>query len=436
MINEFYQHLNRIPPEEASSAVRQTFEIPLDIPDVSIEHVTTNRMGHIEITVKSTIEGTPCSQCGQITTKFYGEDREIRLRHLPILGRQTYICLRPKRYECPHCHGKPTTTQQLDWYTPRRSFTRAYEQQLLLSLVNSTVQDVSFKEAIGYEAIMGVIDRHMNRAINWEDITQLDVVGIDEISLKKGHRDFVAIITARVASETLILGVLPDRKKATVAAFLRDIPKRLRQTIHSVCSDMYDGFVNAAKEVLGRRVKVVIDRFHVAKLYRSGLDDLRKKELSRLKQELSEENYGQLKGAMWALRKSEANMNDQDQDVLICLFEHSPLLQTAYNLSSELTSIFDTHLSKRRGKNQLRKWMHKVRESELNCFDGFLTTLENHLDDIANYFVDRHTSGFVEGFNNKLKVIKRRCYGISNITHLFQRIQLDLYGYSLFALKS
>ena len=416
--------------------MRQTFEIPLDIPDVTIEHVRTHRKGHIEITVKSTIEGTPCRQCGQMTTQFYGEDREIRLRHLPILGRQTYICLRPKRYECPNCHGKPTTTQQLDWYTPRSSSTRAYEQQLLLSLVNSTIQDVSIKEAIGYEAIMGVIDRHMDRAVNWEDLTQLDVIGIDEISLKKGHRDFVAIITARVESETLILGVLPDRKKATVAAFLRGMPKRLRQTIHSVCSDMYDGFVNAAKEVLGRGVKVVIDRFHVAKLYRSGLDDLRKQELNRLKQELSEADYGQLKGSMWALRKSEEDLTDKDKDVLVCLFGHSPLLHTAYNLCGELTSTFDTHMSKRKGKNQLRKWMRKVRESELSCFDGFLTTLETHLDDIANYFLNRHTSGFVEGFNNKLKVIKRRCYGISNVTHLFQRIQLDLYGYSLRALKS
>ena len=57
--------------------MRQTFEIPLDIPDVAIEYVTTNRIGHIEITVKSTIEWTPCHQCGKMTTKFYGEDREI-----------------------------------------------------------------------------------------------------------------------------------------------------------------------------------------------------------------------------------------------------------------------------------------------------------------------------------------------------------------------
>ena len=55
----------------------QTFEIPLDIPDVTIESVVTNRIGHIEIIVKSTVEGTPCRQCGKMTIKCYGEDREI-----------------------------------------------------------------------------------------------------------------------------------------------------------------------------------------------------------------------------------------------------------------------------------------------------------------------------------------------------------------------
>jgi transposase len=415
--------------------VRQTFEIPLDIPDVTIENVTTNRVGHIEITVKSTIEGTPCHQCGKMTTKFYGEDREISLRHLPILGRKTYIRLRPRRYQCLTCHGQPTTTQTLSWYIPRSSYTRAYEEQILLSLVNSTVQDVAIKEDIGYEAIMGIIDRHIERKVDWESLTRLDIVGLDEISLKKGHRNFVAIITGRIEAETVILGVLPDRKKATVKAFLRGIPQRLRQTIHTVCSDMYGGFVQAAKEVFRKRVKIVIDRFHVAKLYGKGLDSLRKQELKRLKQELSEEAYGQLKGAMWALRKSEEKLTDEDKDVLACLFGHSPRVKLAYELCSDLTSIFDAQLSKSQGKRQLRQWMKQVRANELRCFDSFLTTLENWLDDIANYFIDRHTSGFVEGFNNKLKVIKRRCYGILNVTHLFQRIQLDLYGYTLFGWK-
>src|SRR5438034_526573 len=69
----------------------------------------------------------------------------------------------------------------------------------------------------------------------------------------------------------------------------------------------------------------------------------------------------------------------------------------------------------------------------LNCFDAFLKTLPRHWEAITNYFVDLKTSGFVEGFNNKLKVLKRRCYGITNLDHLFQRIFLDLEGYRRFA---
>jgi transposase len=156
------------------------------------------------------------------------------------------------------------------------------------------------------------------------------VVGLDERSFKKGHRDFVAILTGRLETETIILGVLPDRKKATVKTCLSGLPQRLRDTIHSVCSDRYAGFVKAAKEVFGKRVKSVMDRFHVAKWYRRGLDRLRQHELTRLKKEVSEEAYSQLKGTMWALRKSEEMLTDEDKDVLVCLFGHSPCLKMAY----------------------------------------------------------------------------------------------------------
>jgi transposase len=71
------------------------------------------------------------------------------------------------------------------------------------------------------------------------------------------------------------------------------------------------------------------------------------------------------------------------------------------------------------------------------CFDSFLSTLTSFEKEIENYFEnyfeDRHFRSFVEGLNNKIKVIKRRCYGILNVEHWFQRIYFDLEGYSLFA---
>jgi len=280
---------------------------------------------------------------------------------------------------------------------------------------------------------MGIIDRYMSTEVNWESIRRLDVIGIDEIALKKGHKDFVTIVTMRVGNTTRILAVLKDRKKETVKTFFSRIPTRVRKTVRAVCSDMYDGFINAAKEVFGDKVKIIIDRFHVAKLYRKGVDTLRKAEMKRLKNTLVKEEYAKLKNVMWILRKDTKNLLDEELDVLQLLFMHSPLLETAYKLSKELTYIFNEDRKRSRAKRKIHAWINRVKQSGLGCFKTFLSTLEERMEEILHYFIHRQTSGFVEGLNNKIKVIKRRCYGILNPDHLFQRILLDLSGYSLFS---
>src|SRR5438876_9512291 len=88
-----------------------------------------------------------------------------------------------------------------------------------------------------------------------------------------------------IDTATVILGVLADRHKATVKVLLSRMPQKLRKTMKAVCSAIYDGFISAAKEILGKKVKIVIERFHVAKFYRKGWDTLRKQELRRLKKE-------------------------------------------------------------------------------------------------------------------------------------------------------
>jgi transposase len=80
--------------------------------------------------------------------------------------------------------------------------------------VHATVADVSLKEEIGYKALEGIVDRWISREVNWAEVKGLKILGLDEIALKKGHRDFVTIVTARSAKgEVRILAVLPDRKK-------------------------------------------------------------------------------------------------------------------------------------------------------------------------------------------------------------------------------
>lgn len=419
--------------DKSLDELRNAFNMLLDIPNVEVDEVEIDRDGNYRVTIHSTERGTRCHQCGNFIDHFYGYGEFITLRHLSLLGRQVELRLRPPRYQCQRCQGQPTTTQRATWYDHRSSGTQAFEKQVLLACVNSTVLDVSIKEGIGYEAVRGIIDRSIAKSVDWRTIKNLKIIGIDEISLKKGHQDFVTIVTGRMGDETVILGMLADRKKETVKAFLMSIPKRLRKQVCFVCSDMYVGFINAAKEAFGKKVQIIVDRFHVAKLYGKGLDELRKKELARLRKALPKEQYKELGGVMWILRKRPDDLTSKDQETLDKLFQYSPILQQAYQLKNELTALFDSDLDRRRGKQRITGWMNRVKKSSVRCFDAFLKTLETYKDEVVNYFLDRLTSGFVEGLNNKIKVIKRRCYGLKNIGHLFQHLYLDLCGYSLYA---
>lgn len=416
---------------------RNLITFPLDIPEVEVISVEINERGDYIVTVESTCNGAICQSCGRRITKSNGYGREIELRHLPILGHRLYIRLRPKRYECPDCNGK-TSTQELDWYDPKSPHTKAYDRQLMLQLVNSTVEDVRRKEDVGYDAVEGAIDRCIHVSVNWNEFSELKIIGIDEIAMTKGHGNFVAIITTQQTDgHVALLAVLTDRQKETVRQFFESIPSHLWQTMEKVCTDMWEGYANAAAEFDKAHpevsVDVVVDRFHVAKNYRERVDHLRKQECRRLKKELPEAEYAEIQGVLWPIRKNSKDLTDEELKKLNRLFEYSPDLKSAYYFREDLTSIFEMQLTKEEAKQQLLAWRDKVSQSSLTCFGKFLTTLNNWLDKIINYFDGRFSSGFVEGLNNKIKTTKRRCYGILRNTTLFQRLYLDIEGYRCFA---
>ena len=264
--------------------------IPLDIEDINILGTEKGMDGEIIITIESRREGTQCRVCSQEIKEFKGHDDEVCMRHLSILGQPVYLRLRPKRYRC-NCSHKPSTTQRFDWCEPKSPHTKAYDKHLLLQLVNSTIEDVHQKEKVGYDAVKGALKRRVKAAVDWAEYESLAVIGIDEIALLKGRKDYAASITTRQKhGQVGILAVLQDRKKKTVRAFLETIPARLRRTMKNVCTDMWDGYVNAVEEFADAHddvtIEIVVDRFHVAKNYRDCVDKLRKKEWRRLKEEL------------------------------------------------------------------------------------------------------------------------------------------------------
>jgi len=403
----------------------------LGLKDIKVDHVEQTRDGAIHITVSSTKTQTLCHKC-QTPTRPYGKGRKLCLHHLPILGHEVYIEITPPRGVCPQCDDDTTTTQTLDWFKRNGHHTLPYNDYLMLQLIGSTLSDVAKKEGLTEGIVQRVIDSYRIDKVDWAMVHRIGLLGIDEIAKLKGHNDYISLITSRYQRKNTILGVIDGKEKASIKVFLRSIPKKKRKTITAVCVDLCDNYINAAKEVFGNDIPVIADRFHVAKLYRKAITQLRSGELKRLKKSLSNEEYKALRPAIKILINKNECYSKHDKKIVEPLFTLSPTLKAAYRLARELTHIYNTHHRKATAKRKIAAWMTKVNGSGVTCFNTFAKTLGTYDDIISNYFIRRDTSGWVEGINNKVKVIKRRCYGLTNLKHVFQRIFLDLQGYDIF----
>ena len=407
--------------------------LPLDINSRELVDQHIDNKGNI-IRVISKNDHSTCHKCGNRATKRNGRAPLRTIQHLPIFEQPVYLKITPVRYSCDHCDDHTTTTEQYDWCKRNASSTHALNEYIMRQLINSTIEDVSKKTGVSPKRIQNILNNAVGSKVDWNKVKNIDTIGIDEISKKKGHPSYVTIISGQSkCGDVYVLATLSGRSKKDVSEFLHCIPKQIKKNIKSVCTDMYDGYVYAAIEVFGVQ-SVVIDRYHVSKLYRAPLDKLRITEMLRLKTLLRTEEYDRLDGMMWMLRKNHECLNKEEREKIKLLYKHSPLLKEAHYYAIKLTTIFNTHCSRKYGMAKFKRWITAVGKSTLSCFDTFIKTLKKYLPYIANYFKGRKNSGFVEGLNNKMKVAARRCYGFIKDTTIFQRLSLDLQGYAWYGL--
>lgn len=120
------------------------------------------------------------------------------------------------------------------------------------------------------------------------------------------------------------------------------------------------------------------------------------------------------------LRNSWLKATDVDTvvmgNVLTTSFGQNPSRQTAIKVGlSNSTPIITTN---------------KI-GSFIECFDNVINTLKKYEPEVVKYFNGRNTIGFVEGFNNKVKILRHRYHDISNIKRFFSRLYLDIPEYHI-----
>ncbi|MFQ5799218.1 MAG: ISL3 family transposase [Bacteroidota bacterium] len=406
-----------------------TFRVELGLSDIKVKRVEVDHIGDYHISVSCTAIRTRCSRCGKVISTSHGHCKASVIEHLPILDCRVFIHVKWPRFICADCDDK-TTSFRPNWVNATGQMTVAYEDYVLKCLINTTAKDVAEKLRITEDIVEGLVDRRIALEVDWSQYHPV-VLGLDEIAMKKGHKQYLTIISdISIAGKTRVIAVLKGRTRDDILPFLRKIPDRVIANLQGICIDMSGSYFSALKERIGNQEVfeklVTIDRFHLAKLIGEKVDKVRKKILNQLRQEhaKNEATLEALKGTMWPFRHHPEQCTDEEAAKLEELFHVEPTLRVLRDLREDLYHIFETQHTKEEAKDTIETWIEKAEQHD--AFKGFIKTYREFEANILNYFIHRYNSGPVEGLNNKIKVIKRRCFGFRNITYFAKRIFLDV----------
>lgn len=233
---------------------------------------------------------------------------------------------------------------------------------------------------------------------------------LDEIAPHKGHGHYCLIISAPELG--LVLEVLEDRKKEHLEAWFEARGLDWCAAVEHCAADMWDAYHEAARAKLPNAQQVV-DRFHVMKNLNEAVTNARR----AIQKQADDPTKATLKGCRWALVKNAENLTEKEQARLQTMLTASPDLKRCYDLKEAFRAWFNQTVTRAEADASLTTWITQVEASGLKALQPFLTTLTNWRERILNYFDGRHSNGFAEGVNLKIKLINRRGFGYRNFAN-------------------
>lgn len=235
----------------------------------------------------------------------------------------------------------------------------------------------------------------------------MKVLCLDEIALHKGHGHYNLIISAPELG--LVLDVLKDRKKTSLEDWFEQRGREWCATVAVCCADMWDAYHEAAQHHLPN-ARQTVDRFHVMKNLNAAVTKARR----MIQKHADAATQQVLKGGRWVLVKNAEDLSDEERQHLTAMLAASPDLKQCYDLKEEFRHWFNQTMDRLTADHALTEWLCRVAASGLKVLQAFTRTVVHWRDRILNYFDGRHSNGFAEGLNLKIKLLNRRAFGYRN----------------------
>ena len=406
------------------------------------------RLGLI-IEIEPTLGEAVCPRCGQVSTSLH-QNHRYYVRDLPISSTEVLLRVNRRQFKCSdckkpfseelmplrckdcvhHCFSVKLSFSILSYRRPEliyvekgKTYTKRLAVEIVKQVTSSNIASVARKNDLTEEEVESMVSLVAQKDLEI-DLSNLKRLGIDEIALRKGHKNFLTILVDLDTRKPVAM--VPSRRQEELEKILLSWLQSVLNQIEEVCIDFGKGYKSLILKIIPNAM-ITGDRFHLMQMVNRELDDARKAEKARVKKMKKSDKKQVLEGALnsskYSLLKNECDLNEKQKQKLKEVQKVSPKLAKIHGQKEELRKMLETTNNWVEGAHNLLSWM--VRNKEF--FIKSVGTMVRWFGEIIGYFEKGTTNGVVEGINNKLKKMKRDGYGFRNFENFQRRVFLNWY---------
>lgn len=347
--------------------------------------------------------------CGFEHSGWY-DRRTRRVRDLPNGPYRIFLEFEVRRVRCLRC--KAVKREMLDFLSDSPFYTKRFAYYVGRRCRNESVSAVAKELRLDWDSVKTLEKQYMKAQLAKAGRPGPTHIGIDEISVKRGHRYRIVVSDLKRLRPIWFGGV--DRSEASMAMFYADLGEKKALRVKLAVMDMWKPFRTATRKH-APNAAIVFDKFHVMRHLGVALDKVRKAEYARL----TGEDRRFIKGQKYTLLSNRENLSIDGRKALKTLLAANKRLNTAYLLKESFGQLW-SYRTEAGARRFFDNWRSSLRWQRLKPFEQFADMIERHWVGIAAYSKpdNKVSLGFVEGLNNKIRVIQRRAYGLRDEEYL------------------
>ena len=344
-----------------------------------------------------------CPHCGK-KAPGYDHTPERLFEFIPLWNIAVRLAYRPRRVQCPE-HG--IVVEKLPWASGKEQSTTAYQVFLAQWARLLSWKSVGERFKTTWDTVSLSVKRMVEYGLEHRDLSGVAAIGIDEMSIGKGHNYITAVYQIDEGKQRL-LWIGEKRKVKTLLRFFQMFGKDRSEQLEFVCTDMWKPYLKVIKKKAGQALNV-LDRFHIMKKFGEAIDEVRRSEHAALERKGYEPV---LTKSRWCLLKRPENLTEKQGVALETLLQYNLKSVRAYLLREEFQQFW-TYTSPYWAERFLDEWIRKTMLSKIEPMKKVARMLRAHKSLIMNWFLaqGRFSSGVVESLNNVAKVTIRKSYG-------------------------